>query len=141
MLLRLGVPLVLLHAPLHTLLPKVRTPPGWGSPNFTPKQQRRQRLLRTGTLPNSVPRLHPVDSALEGVPSTLFTFRPSTPYSQKAADTGGYGEGAGDATSTATIAVEALQAGLLEETDLDDVSALLVEVHTRLQGMLSVCSR
>lgn len=95
----------------------------------------RSRQSSRRALPNCVPRLHPVGIAPEGVPSSLFTFRPKPSHPRNTANTSGVAnadnlEGDLDPTTAiATVATEeSLQAGVVEESDLDGVAALLVEV-------------
>lgn len=116
MLLHLGAPLVSSGNPLSMLVSNVGHLPSLGSPYFATDQHRRRRLFRTSTI---VPRLHPVGKGPEGVPSSLFKFRPKVRHSQTTVD--------GDADAEG--AVQGLQAGVIEESDLGDVSDLLVEVR------------
>lgn len=138
----LQTPLTFTHAPVHTLPSNVRTSPSWASPNFTTFQQQRRRLLVRPPLPFSVPRLHPIDSAPEGVPSSLFKFPPKKYPVQKdssGVNISGVGDAGGDsvresrsgggAIISAPTPVGALEAGLVEDSDLGSVSSFLVEVR------------
>lgn len=108
------------HASIHPLLSNERTSLGWGSPalGFSELHKYRHRRLfwRSGL------RIHPIDRPPEGVPSSLFTFQPT----QKLKGGGGreYG-GYADANTN-----EPLEVGLVEDSELEDVSSLLVEVGT-----------
>lgn len=70
------------------------------------------------------------------MPSSLFTFRPKSPYARNTeSNDDSEGGGGGDdtaattaATTAAAVGVETLRAGLVEESDLSGVSELLVEV-------------
>lgn len=99
-----------IHPPLSWVPPK---------PLSTPKLNRRLSPCR---FDRQVRRLHPVDSALEGVPSSLFTFRPGSPRHPPPEQSNGDVDGA-------DVHAVPLQAGLIEEADLAGVSALLVEVR------------
>lgn len=127
----LGVPLAYSHAPVHSLSSSAEAlPPSccWASPanHLATPSHRRRRLVRT--LPLSTHRLlHPVDSAPEGVPSSLLTFRQADTASTTADSDG---DRMGDGGNG--FVVGALQAGLVEDSDLGDVSALLVEVSVAL---------
>ncbi|CAM9859080.1 unnamed protein product [Ectocarpus sp. 4 AP-2014] len=134
MLLTVGGPLASAHAALHPLLPSagtlnpLRQHTGTSSITATGDCTRRQH-----TRPNSAsvgPRLlHPRGSGPDGVPSSLFTFQPRTTPKKYPQDRKRAG---GDfaSTSSAPVAGEenVLRAGLMDESDLPDVSALLVEV-------------
>ncbi len=74
----------------------------------------------------SGPRLlHPSGNGPEGVPSSLFTFRPKDTAKKQEEDMH-MGNDNADATSTMVRGGD-LYAGLMEESDLPDISALLVE--------------
>lgn len=131
MLTHLGIPSTCPHVTPYALLPNIWTPSATPS---LPQQQRRRRLVRT--LPNTARRLHPVNRAPEGVPSSLFNFRRKVPRSPN--EDGNGGEGAGD--SAAATAAEALESGVVEDSDLDGVSALLVEVRVLRSASWSLLS-
>lgn len=131
MLWTLGVPLASSHVPLHSLSSSAEALSlncCWASPanHLASPSHRRRRLIRT--LPLSTPRLlHPVDSAPEGVPSSLLTFRQTGTASTSADNDGDHMGDGGNG-----VVVGALQAGLVEDSDLGDVSALLVDVSVEL---------
>ena len=137
LLFHLGVPLTLTNAPLFVVQSNRGSLQCAGSPNFVTHLHRQRRTRSPRSSPHA-PRLHPVDSAPEGVPSSLFTFRPNSPYARNTENDGdGDGEGGGGddttataATTAAVAAAETLHSGLVEESDLGDVSELLVEVRT-----------
>lgn len=119
-----GVALTAPCAPLSTLKLAARSP-SWGSPTLTPDRRKR--------LPHH--RLHPVGTAPEGVPSSLFTFRPSPRALPKELCGGEYesdDDGDGDdniGDDVGNLPGALLQGGLIESSDLPGVSALLVEVR------------
>lgn len=134
MLWTLGAPLASSQCPPYSLLSSAEALPQsycWASPenHLATHGSRRRRLPIVRTLPSfSTPHfLHPVDSAPEGVPSSLFNFRLTDTSSTKtSADSDG--DRVGDDVGNGDV-VSALQAGLVEDSDLGDVSALLVEVR------------
>lgn len=139
MLLDLGGPLVSSHAALHPLLPHTD---GLSPPRlpFSDDQHSKSSRSRRRRRPNSValgPRLlHPNGGGPEGVPSSLFTFKPraAPKYTSQQEPSGGSIDAAAaadNATGTAAVGKDGvLYAGLMEESDLPDISALLVEVRT-----------
>lgn len=109
------------HASLHPLLFNEQTSSGWGSPalGFSKLHtHRHKRLFWCSRL-----RIHPIDRPPEGVPSSLFTFQPT----QKIKGEGGGREDSGYADANSG---EPLEIGLVEDSELEDVSGLLVEVST-----------
>lgn len=143
MLLDLGIPLLSSHASLYPLLPHTdsispQRLPFSGRPNLVTQHEHRRSSNRSRrrTRPNSGalgPRLlHPNGGGPEGVPSSLFTFKPrATPkYTSQQAPSGGGSDAADDPTNTPAVGAEGdLYAGLMEESDLPDISTLLVEAR------------
>lgn len=137
----LGGPLVSSHAALHPLLPSVGS---LHQPSLSSiAEQHSSRFNNAGGASKRRrirPRLlHPNGSGPEGVPSSLFTFQPPTGGEEG-------GTAAAAVTSTATISAvadetEALQARLVEESDLPEVSALLAEVRKACQQIAEVLVR
>ncbi|CAM9176858.1 unnamed protein product [Pylaiella littoralis] len=137
MLLNLGGTLVSSHAAFYPLLPHgnlllPRLAPFSGL-NLT--QHRgimssgisSRRRMRSNSASSGPRSLHPSGSGPEGVPSTLFKFQPRSTkqYRQKPSS----GGGSGDGSAATTIESEgSLHAGLIDESDLPQVSALLVRV-------------
>lgn len=120
------------HASIFpNLSPANRPIPSCVLPNVVSAQTLGWRpLLRPLRPVQQVRRLHPVDTELEGVPSSLFTFRPGPPsLSPPLVGSDGEGEGGSCEDFVDVIGDEPLQAGLIEEADLAGVSALLVEVR------------
>ena len=111
----------------HLSVPSDRTSPGWGSRSGSPawgfQQQGHQlrRLIRRSEL-----CIHPIDRPPEGVPSSLFTFRPKCSDSHKTSDAREDGSRADEAGNPRAMT---LNVGLVEDSDLDEVSGLLVEVR------------
>lgn len=151
MLLNLGGPLASSHAALYPLLPHIGNLPHPRLAFSAGQNLTQQRgTISTGissrrrTRPNSSssgPRpLHPRGSGPEGVPSALFKFQPTatTPNKyrhQPSPSGGGGGNDGGDGSAATSTTIESegpLHAGLIDESDLPDVSALLVAV--RLPG-------
>ena len=147
MLLNLGGPLVSSHAVLYPLQTHTssRTPPALacsGRLHLIAHDQHNNcsgiggvgsiGTSRRRTRPHTAsgPRLlHPRGSDLEGVPSSLFTFRPKgAPKTQQDGAPMGNDNTAGAATTTVGGDGD-LYAGLMEESDLPDISALLVEAR------------
>lgn len=141
MLLNLGGPLVSSHAALYPLLPHARSlPQPMLASSAGLKLTQQQSIIsssissRRRTRPSSAssgPRsLHPSGGGPEGVPSSLFKFQPrGTPKKyQQQPSSGGGGSDGGDGTATTVEREGPLYAGLIEESDLPDVSALLVGV-------------
>eukprot|EP00904_Undaria_pinnatifida_P001500 jgi/Undpi1/11350/HiC_scaffold_30.g13647.m1 len=126
----MGVPLTSSSTLGFAVQPNSGSLPCAGTSNFVTHSHHRQRTRSTRSSPNA-PRIHPVDSAPEGVPSSLFTFRPNSRYAQNTESDGDGDGGIDDGDTTATAAAVDLEthlAGLVEESDLADVSELLVEV-------------
>lgn len=129
MKLPLGGSLVAPHASSLSALPvAIRSPCCWISskPLNAPKFNRRKSPCHHD---RQVRWLHPVDSALEGVPSSLFTFRAGSPRRPRRNQSNGDEDGNGPGDYGGNTDGVSLQAGLIEETDLAGVSALLVEVR------------
>lgn len=148
MLLDLGRPLLSSHASLHPLLPHTdslspqRLPLSGRLNHITQDEHRRSSSRsRRRTRPNSGalgPRLlHPNGGGPEGVPSSLFTFKPrATPkYTSQQAPSG---DAADEATNTPAVGKGDLYAGLMEESDLPDISTLLVEARTADDHLRSI---
>lgn len=129
------------RAVLHPLLPHAVSVSPSGHLNIITQQHSRGRR-RTRPNPAALgPRLlHPNGSGPEGVPSSLFTFKPrATPkkYPSQQAPSGGGIDAADSTTNTATVGKEGvLYAGLMEESDLPDISALLVEARNKRHSRL-----
>lgn len=151
MLLNLGGPLVSSQTALYPLLPHIGNLPlqrlassAAGGPKLTHQRgiissgissRRRTRPSSASTGPRP---LHPRGSGPEGVPSALFKFQPRAVTPKKYRQQPSSGEGGsvdggsdgGGGSAAITIDTEGpLHAGLIEELDLPDVSALLVEVR------------
>lgn len=135
MLLNLGGPLISSHVALYPL-----PPGGWALPASTVPSssclshdstatRNSSSSRRRRTRPNSAAGptlLHRSGSGPEGVPSSLFKFQPrATPKKYPEQPKAG---GGGRTVATAISERDALYAGLVEDSDLPDVSALLVEV-------------
>lgn len=142
LLLTIGDPLVSSHASLYPLLSHTDSlsPPRLycaGRPNLVTPHQRSRSMSRRRTRPNSAALgrqlLHPNGGGPEGVPSSLFTFKPraAPKYTSPQAPSSGSIDAADTRTDTAAVGKEGdLYAGLMEESDLPDISTLLVEVGT-----------
>lgn len=146
MLPNLGAALISSHAALGPLPPGVWTLPvstAVSSPFCLSHDSitRRSSSSRRRTRPNSAAGptlLHPSGSGPEGVPSSLFKFQPRT-TPKKYPNAGG----AGRATVASTPAIteqDALYAGLVEDSDLPDVSALLVDVRPGGTNVFYCCN-
>lgn len=148
MLLNLGGTLVSSHAAFYPLLPHgnlllPRLAPFSGL-NLT--QHRgimssgisSRRRMRSNSAPSGPRSLHPSGSGPEGVPSTLFKFQPrSTKQYRQEPSSGG---GSGDGSAATTIESEgSLHAGLIDESDLPEVSALLVRVRSASTSFSVLC--
>lgn len=107
------------HAPLHPSLFNERTSSGWGTPTLGFSKLHTYR--HKGVFWCSRLRIHPIDRPPEGVPSSLFTFQPT----QKIKGEEGSREDSGYADASSG---EPLEVGLVEDSELEDVSSLLVEV-------------
>lgn len=155
MLSNLGGPLVSSHTALYPLLPHIGNlpPPRLASSSDAggPKFTHERGLISSGissrrrTRPSSESvgplTLHPRGGGPEGVPSALFKFQPRatspSKYRQQQSSSGegggggvGGSDGGGSGSAATTIDSDGpLHAGLMEESDLPDVSALLVEVR------------
>lgn len=139
MLLTVGGPLVSAHAALHPLLPSVGNlnplRQQTGTSSITAVDCTRRQQTRPNSASSGPRLLHPRGNGPDGVPSSLFTFQPRTTpkkYPQKKKRAGGDSV----STSSAPVAGEdsVLRAGLMDESDLPDVSALLVEVWLNSRG-------
>lgn len=105
------------------------------SPHVSRLSTRIYPLKRETGRQHSVGRLglHPVESRLDGVPSTLFTFRKRplpypTPVNNR--DDGSCQEYDNIGGRESVVSdVHPLQAGLIEESDLQDVVSLLIKVR------------
>lgn len=147
MLSSFGGSLIPSHVALYTLvphlgiLPRPKSSPCTG---FHLRQQHRahttfgsRRRSRRSSASAGPRLLHPNGSGPEGVPSSLFKFQPRVthkdhPQQQESPSADGNGGGNdGDGTATSGHGSGGtLDAGLIEEADLPDVSALLVEVRS-----------